>query len=326
MIRPVRARLVPALLGAALLCAGCGGGGGTHPGADGGGAGDAGGLPQVVGGDRPVTVQVPTTYDPARAYPLLVILHGYSATGLLQQAYLGFSGAADPRDTLIIAPDGTTDSLGNQFWNADDACCDLDHSGVDDVGYISGLIEDIRAAYNVDARRIYVIGHSNGGFMAYRMACERPDLVASVMVLAGAAAFADPTTCVPSAPVSILHIHGDADTEVNYDGDSGLDGPYPGAMASVTRWAGYDGCADTFTDGPSLDSSTASSTATRPRPGLPTAARRAWRSSCGPSTAAPTSRPSARIRSPTWCGPGSRTTRAPEHRGSEAARRRSPHH
>lgn len=265
MTAPPRTGLVSVLIGPALLASalavsapllggGCGGqSGSSPPGTDGGGAADGGGLPQVFGGDRPVNIQIPRTYDPAEAYPLLVILHGYSANGLIQQAYLGFTGAADPRNTLIIAPDGTTDSSGNQFWNADDACCDIDHSGVDDVGYLSGLIEDIRAAYNVDPQRIYVIGHSNGGFMAYRMACERPDLVASAMVLAGAAAFVDPTTCVPSSPVSILHIHGDADAEVNYEGDSGLDAPYPGAVASVQRWAGYDGCADTFTAGAPLD-------------------------------------------------------------------------
>lgn len=215
----------------------CGDGGGGEPAAP-----DAAPLPLVFGGDRPVTLQVPSSYDPARAYPLLVILHGYSANALAQQAYFGLIDAADARDALILAPDGTKDQLGNRFWNASDACCDLGGTGVDDVAYVSGLIEEVAAAYAVDPARVFLIGHSNGGYMSYRMACERPDLIAAIASLAGAAAFADPATCSPDQPVSVLAIHGDADTVVLYPGGTSNGATYPGARDSVARWADYDGC------------------------------------------------------------------------------------
>ncbi len=205
--------------------------------------------PTVFGGDRPVTLQVPTTYDADRSYPLLVLLHGWGGTSLLNQVYLGFTDAADTRDILVVAPDGTVDRDGKPFWNASDGCCDIYGTGVDDVAYLSTLVEDIRAAYNVDGRRIYAVGHSNGGYMSYRLACERADLFAAITSLAGVAAFADPSACVPTEPVSVLQVHGDADETVPYGGGQG----FPGAVASVERWAEYDGCAGTLTEAGTLD-------------------------------------------------------------------------
>jgi polyhydroxybutyrate depolymerase len=205
--------------------------------------GSAAEPPRVFGGDRPVTLQVPEGEGGPGPLPLLLILHGYGATGLLQQAYLGFVGAADDRGILVAAPEGTVDADGKPFWNASDACCDFYGSGVDDVAYLGGLIDDIRAAYDVDPDRVYVIGHSNGGFMSYRLACERSDAIAAIMSLAGAAAFQDPDTCRPEEPVSVLSIHGDADTDVLYDGSTAEPGGYPGAVASIERWADDDGCA-----------------------------------------------------------------------------------
>jgi polyhydroxybutyrate depolymerase len=84
--------------------------------------------------------------------------------------------------------------------------------------------------------------------MAYRMACERAEAIAAVVVIAGAAGM-DPAACQPAQPVSVVHMHGTADPEFNYEGN----GPFqmapgsPGAIESATRWAGYDGCDATRT-------------------------------------------------------------------------------
>ena len=205
--------------------------------------------PTVFGGDRPTTLQVPASYDPDRSYPLLLLLHGWGGTSLLNQVYLGYTNAADTRDILIAAPDGMVDQDGKPFWNASDVCCDVYQTGVDDVAYLGGLVEDIQAAYSVDPARTYVLGHSNGGFMAYRLACERADLFAAIGSLAGAASFADPDACVPSAAVSVLQIHGTADETVAYGGNAS----FPGAVASVERFASYDACRGTLTAAGTLD-------------------------------------------------------------------------
>ncbi len=153
-----------------------------------------------------------------------------------------FAPLVDEFGFLYIHPTGTTDCLSNAHWNATDACCEFCNSGIDDVGYIMDLIEEIRALYTVDDRRIYLVGHSNGGFMSYRMACERADTFAAMASLAGATFF-DPNDCMPSEPVHVLQIHGTSDGTIQYAGGAILGTPYPGAVQTVEQWARYNACA-----------------------------------------------------------------------------------
>jgi polyhydroxybutyrate depolymerase len=142
---------------------------------------------------------------------------------------------------FVLAPNGLVDSTGRQFWNADPLCCDFESTHVDDVAYIGGLIDDVKAAYPIS--RVYVIGHSNGGFMAYRMACDRADIVESILVLAGSAA-SNPNSCQPARSVEVLHVHGTADTDVDYAQT---------AMFSVSQWEQHDTCGTTFHAGAAID-------------------------------------------------------------------------
>ncbi len=199
--------------------------------------------PRTFGGDRPVDLEVPTPFDATKKYPLVMVLHGYGANGFVQEAYFGLNGLPKAGEAFVLAPDGNVDSMGHEFWNADPACCDYDHTNPDDSGYLGQLITDVMAAWPIDPQQVLVIGHSNGGYMAYRMACDHSDVVSNIVVLAGAAA-SDPSTCNPALPVSVLHRHGTDDMDVPYT---------PNAEASVTQWATHDGCAQTRTAGPALD-------------------------------------------------------------------------
>lgn len=197
--------------------------------------------------ERPAEILLPIGYDHIEPVPLLVVLHGYSASGFAQLAYTGLRDMTE-QGFLVIAPDGTVDSTGNQFWNATDACCDFDGTGVDDVAYLTDLIEELRSVFKVDDRRIYLFGHSNGGFMSYRMACERADTIAAIVSLAGAT-YLDPAACDPSQAVSVLQIHGEDDDTVPYAGTE----YYPSATDGVQRWADYNGCTGALTDGERRD-------------------------------------------------------------------------
>lgn len=152
------------------------------------------------------------------------------------------------RGYLYAYPDGTLDDDGNRFWNATDACCDFDRKGVDDAAYLAGVIAEIQASFAVDPKRIDLIGHSNGGFMSYAMACAHADTIAAIVSLAGAT-FAKSTDCHATVPVAVLQVHGIVDDTVLFTGGTldlgpGLSmGPYPGAEASVVAWAKTDGCA-----------------------------------------------------------------------------------
>ena len=206
---------------------------------------------------RPYRSVVPTGYDPKTPTPLLLLLHGYSATGLAEDIYLGLGAAVNRRGFLYAYPDGTVDKVGNHFWNATDACCNFFGSTVDDVAYLNAVVDDMSAKYNVDPKRIYVAGHSNGGFMAHRLACDSAGRFAAAMALAGDV-WLDPGKCNPSQPVALLQVHGDADESILYlGGSTGLGATYPSAPASVGTWAQKNHCSAAATPGApmTLDSS-----------------------------------------------------------------------
>ncbi len=201
---------------------------------------------------RPSNLVVPSGYDPNTPAPLIVLLHGYGATGAGQNLYMGFSPLANEFGFLFLNPDGLLDPLNSRFWNATDACCNFFANPTDDSAYVRGLIEAVRAQYSVDPLRIYVTGHSNGGFMSYRMACDHADVVAAIASFAGAT-YANPASCSPSEPVHVLQIHGTADATIEYEGGA-INLPFPGAVQSVETWNQYNGCTNSAdTSAPNLD-------------------------------------------------------------------------
>jgi polyhydroxybutyrate depolymerase len=198
---------------------------------------------------RPYEVDVPGSYDAAQPTPMVLLLHAYKTSGALQKLFFGFPPLVEQAGFLLAYPEGSTDRLGEQFWNATDGCCNLDGSPVDDVAYLRAVLHDMQRRYNVDRQRIFVVGHSNGGFMSHRLACELSDEIAGIASLAGAL-WISPERCQPTSPVAVLAIHGDLDDVVRYDGGGAsppLTGPYPSARETVAQWARHDGC-DTLRD------------------------------------------------------------------------------
>ena len=197
-------------------------------------------APPVAFADRPYDVFVPSGYNAATPAPLVILLHGYSATGDLQELYFQLQPEAEARGFLYVHPDGLINRENKHFWNATDACCDNTQL-VDDSGYLTYIIDQVSAAYNVDQKRIYLVGHSNGGFMSYRMACDHADRIAAMVSLAGAT-WLDTTECAPSEPVNILQLHGTDDQTIKYDGGRTIFGKYPSAETTVETWSAYNGC------------------------------------------------------------------------------------
>jgi polyhydroxybutyrate depolymerase len=200
-------------------------------------------LPERPGGDRPAEFFLPEQYDPVQPWPLVVQLHGFTVNARFQEGLLRTRRSIDDLGFILLTPDGTRNGDGDQFWNAGDVCCDFEADGVDDVAYLTGLIDEAQTRWHIDSDRIYVLGHSNGGYMSYRMACEVGDRIAGIMNLAGANSQAG-ADC--PHPVTVLHVHGTADDVVPYDGGvlgaGGGGRVTPGALESVEAWAAINGC------------------------------------------------------------------------------------
>ncbi len=191
-----------------------------------------------IGGDRPADVVIPEDYDPNGSYPVVVLLHGYSVNSTAQDFYFRTSTLVDEYDFLLVLPDGTEDEVGNRFWNATDACCDFYDTGVDDSSYLRGVVDEVLEQYAADSERVYFMGHSNGGYMSYRMACDHDDRVAAIASLAGST-FLDEDACQATDPVGVLQAHGTTDSSVAYPG---VPGSYPGAEEIAERWGTRNGC------------------------------------------------------------------------------------
>ena len=197
-----------------------------------------------VGGARPVTVRTPTGYSCLpTAWPLIVLLHDYGSSGDQDEAYFNIASLADQLGFLYAHPDGTTDSSGKQFWNATDACCNVGGAAVDDSTYLHTVLGEIHSRFNSDLNRVYVFGYGNGGFMAYRLACDHATDVAAVADFGGAT-WADASKCPARAPVAALEIHGTNDATFAYDGGTNLGASFPSALATVDEWAALQHCPD----------------------------------------------------------------------------------
>lgn len=207
--------------------------------------------PRTIGPEaRPARLFVPSDYDPDQSYPLVLMLHGFQVTGDLQNIVLGLRERVTPQGFVLIIPEGTRDSRNRPFWNAGPECCNFDGIDVDDVSYLSGLVEEASSVVSIDPARIAAVGHSNGGYMSLRLACDRPDLFRRAVSVAGSMPL-DATRCADPDPVSILHIHGSLDDVVPYqdnrDGEPGA-GHFivsAGAHDTVERWRLSNGCPET---------------------------------------------------------------------------------
>jgi len=187
--------------------------------------------------DRPALLKGPAGWCANQPIDVIFLLHGYSASAESQDFLFRLGKRIEPDNFLLILPDGTFDASGRRFWNGPPGCCDFYGSGVDDVGYLSGLIEEIAEMATIHGGKVYFTGHSNGGFMSYRMACERPESVHAIASLAGSG-YPETEDCGSTEPVSVLQIHGELDSTIYYLGSPS----YPGAVEVTERWAARAGC------------------------------------------------------------------------------------
>jgi polyhydroxybutyrate depolymerase len=158
----------------------------------------------------------------------------------------GFVEKSEQEGFILVMPNGVQEEAIGGSWNAGACCGAAAKQKLDDVAFIRALYAELRTHLNVDARRVYATGMSNGGFMSHRLGCEAADLFAAIAPVAGsigtnelAAARttddSDLKACTPSRPLPVLAIHGSSDGIV----------AYKGLKASLDHWATKDGCSAT---------------------------------------------------------------------------------
>jgi polyhydroxybutyrate depolymerase len=145
----------------------------------------------------------------AKRLPVVMALHGGFSTMGQMQRLTNFDSLADEHGFIAVYPNGFATT-----WNAGDCCGAAKIGHVNDVDFLSRLIDKLNRTGLVDPKRVFVTGFSNGAGMAYRMACEEADKVAAIGVVEGALV----TKCDPSRPVSAMIFHGTADGNVPFNG------------------------------------------------------------------------------------------------------------
>ena len=176
-------------------------------------------LPTKEDSSRGYTIYVPSTWKPNVVSPLLIAMHGLSGWGVQLMANTDFNNLSEANGFIVVYPDGTGEKLGDKgirSWNGGQAgwctsgnCPTSQITNVDDVGFISRLIDDVSTRYSINPKRVYLTGHSNGSQLAQRLACQLSNRITAVAVVAGHLAI---DTCNPDSPVSVLQIYGTEDT------------------------------------------------------------------------------------------------------------------
>jgi len=165
---------------------------------------------------RQYLLYIPSSYNPATPSPLVLSFHGYSSNAHVNFTYTRFNSIADTAGFILIHPQGT---LLNEIshWNVGGWTLG---STVDDVGFVSTLLDTISNSYNIDQERVYSTGMSNGGYMSFLLACQLSNRIAAVASVTGSMTPQTYNNCNPQHPTPILQIHGTADGTVPYNGDT----------------------------------------------------------------------------------------------------------
>jgi len=191
---------------------------------------------------RKFIVYLPNIYNGTKAVPLIINMHGYGSNMGQQQGYGNFMPVSDTANFILVQPQGTKDSQNTPYWNAN-----ISSSGVNDIQFISNLIDSLKAQYNIDLNRVYSTGMSNGGFMSHTLACDLSQRIAAIASVTGVMFTTQygnyGSACNPSRPVPVMQIHGTADGVVPYNGDQYM----IGVDTVVKFWVKKNNCNATAT-------------------------------------------------------------------------------
>ena len=196
------------------------------------------------GTERTFIIHIGRSYDAVEPTALVFVLHGGGGSAEVMPVFTGFNAIADRDNFIVVYPDG----VENHWNDAREPKIYSTHiENTDDTGFISSLIDVLAVNLNIDMKRVFVTGISNGGMMSHRLACELSDRIAAIAPVASSIPVNMADIWNPSRAVSILIINGTDDPLVPWQGgDIQLGEMSLGNVISVDRtvqfWNTKNGC------------------------------------------------------------------------------------
>lgn len=206
-----------------------------------GGSDNLRGSIRVDGWERTYLLHLPSGYRPGQPRPLVLSLHGRLGDGKGQARLSHFDTVSDEHGFIVVYPDGL-----DRSWADGRAASPSDKKGVNDVNFISELIDKLSREYSIDRTRVYATGMSNGGFMTGRLACELSGKISAAAIVAASLSDNTAAACRPEKPVSVLVMQGTADPLVPFSGGplgkKGERGTILSHSSTVQKWLQLDAC------------------------------------------------------------------------------------
>jgi polyhydroxybutyrate depolymerase len=187
---------------------------------------------------REYRIHVPAAYREDTPAPVVFGFHGNGSSAAAFEEYSGFSSLADQAGFIAVYPQGSGEI---PTWEINGVTNNLD------VIFLRDLIAKLESECAVDPARLYATGHSRGGGMANRLACDLSDRIAAIGPVSGA--YPPEGDCFPARPVAVIAFHGDSDPVIPYNGIGDQKLP-PAAYFAIgipipqwaSAWASRNGC------------------------------------------------------------------------------------
>ncbi len=198
-------------------------------------------LDTADGRTRQYILHVPPAYgDGSQQLPLVVNLHGFALTDDLYFDYTNLHAKADEAGFILITPEGaSTETVEQHHWNVSGPTA----TEPDDTAFLRALLDHAESSLCVDSDRVYFAGYSNGAGMSVELACDLPDRIAAIALVAGAA----PPPCRSAPPMPVIAIHGTEDPLLPIDG-GGIGGHIVDDV--IPAWADHNGCLASIAEQP----------------------------------------------------------------------------
>jgi polyhydroxybutyrate depolymerase len=204
---------------------------------------------------RTYSIHVPASYDGSKAVPLVLSFHGAALWGAAQRSLSTWDAVADREGFIVVYPSARA-GRGPRAWEVEQperlqppGERDSVEMVSSDVHYVRALIDEMKGRFNIDERRIYANGLSNGGGMSWLLSCVMSDRIAAVGLVG--AAYTIPTDwCATRPPVPAIMFHGTLDRQTRYNGAKVWISPraFPSIVGVAQQWARRNGCSTTFVD------------------------------------------------------------------------------